>query len=67
MFYFCHVPYCMPARRVRNHNTDSCPGLLAGRDVTMNVYAYVLPHIQEEAMGRFAERLRVTDSTLAGS
>ncbi len=35
-------------------------------DVTMNVYAHVLPHIQEEAMGRFAERLRVTDSTLAG-
>jgi hypothetical protein len=57
----------MPARRVRDYNTDSCPGLLAGRDVTMNVYAHVLPHIQEEAMGRFAERLRVTDSTLAGS
>jgi hypothetical protein len=57
----------MPARRVRDHNTDSCPGLLAGREVTMNVYAHVLPHIQEEAMGRFAERLRATDSTLAGS
>jgi hypothetical protein len=24
----------------------------------MNVYAHVLPHIQEEAMGRFAEWLR---------
>jgi hypothetical protein len=22
-------------------------------DVTMNVYAHVLPHIQEQAMGRF--------------
>jgi hypothetical protein len=32
----------------------------------MNVYAHVLPHIQEEAMGRFAERLRGTGSTLAG-
>ena len=56
----------MLGRRVREHNTDSRPGLLAGRDVTMNVYAHVLPHIQQEAMGRFAERLRVTDSTLAG-
>jgi hypothetical protein len=56
----------MLGRRVRDHNTDSRPGLLAGRDVTMNVYAHVLPHIQQEAMGRSAERLRVTDSTLAG-
>ena len=36
-------------------------------DVTMNVYAHVLPHIQEEAMGRFAERLRDAGSTLAGT
>ena len=56
----------MLSLRVRDHNTDSRPGLLAGRDVTMNVYAHVLPHIQQEVMGRFAERLRVTDSTLAG-
>jgi integrase len=35
-------------------------------DVTMNVYAHVLPYIQEEAMGRFAERLRGTSSSLAG-
>jgi len=35
-------------------------------DVTMNVCAHVLPHIQEEAMGRFAERLRGTSPTLAG-
>jgi hypothetical protein len=34
-------------------------------DVIMNVYAHVLPHIQEEAMGRFAERLRCTGFTLA--
>jgi hypothetical protein len=34
--------------------------------VTMNVYAHVLPHIQEEAMGRFAERLRGADSAPAG-
>ena len=35
-------------------------------DVTMNVYAHVLSHIQEGAMGRFAERLRGTGSTPAG-
>jgi len=35
-------------------------------DVTMNVYAHVLSHIQEGAMGRFAERLRGTCSTPAG-
>lgn len=38
-------------------------------DVTMNVYAHVLPHIQEEeeVMGRFAERLRGAGSTPAGT
>ena len=36
-------------------------------DVTMNVYAHVLPHIQEEAMDRFAEKLRDTRSTPASS
>jgi integrase len=36
-------------------------------DVTMNVYVHVLPHIQEEAMDRFAERLRDASSTPAGS
>ncbi len=35
-------------------------------DVTMNVYARVLPHIQEEAMGCFAERLRGVGSTPVG-
>jgi integrase len=35
-------------------------------DVTMNVYAHVLPHIQEDAMGRFAERLRGRGSRLVG-
>ena len=27
-------------------------------DVTMNVYAHVLPHIQEQAMGRFERRFQ---------
>jgi integrase len=35
-------------------------------DVTMNVYAHVLPHIQEDAMGRFAQRLRGAGSTPTG-
>ena len=27
-------------------------------DVTMNVYTHVLPHIQEQAMGRFERHFR---------